>query len=1037
MPNATGHTVQLNPYAQDWAPEAFKAAALLPNRNSTAFPWFLDASACVGPNDTILGPGPVADAAPCAAADATENVVPSWFQRAWMEATQIYYYYYNYYNYLYQYSCCEADRERHRFCVAPPTVAAFREAQFPREGSTDSDVPAAGTDACTQTFPCNEVAPMHESKEHESFLPPFPHSHLLLGENIGDDKRIEACHRGTSTLPSCLLCGKDNHLYTACRLFDDKTVCFINTADFTVYAMRHDHWIERATLHDVHAFIRLAMGLVSQVLLQVGSQQLTLKDYPSGTRCCDLLILPGAVVGVSGFRPSLGPNTTPSPMANGLVTNQRQHAPLEDASDEEAAVMGDEALDVSTIGRTSELSVSLPLLEHHEGIRDDAATKNLTEGTICISEHEHTPVSNGSGTALPSPVSTRTDKVDLEVAHVSVVTQVDLTATPTVPDPVITKPLSLPPSPRDFSGVPEEHLDWEAVVRRDDHGNEQPVANTTAELTATEQAVDITVEHETPHVFPDTPETVAKPFDTDASRLRRTFHVRFLPVQMSFREIRTLLWSCGEVAKVRLVKPRATANPGRMFYVCFVEYATDKGAAKVKELHGHHVAGTFRLTVECSRNPILGGYVTDRDEHTGKPCTFGLSEGERLAVERRYVDVRGGDTGEVSDGGATKSSHQRGGQRRHSRECSKAPVTTTATAKEERYSMALRGRNDKIGPYALEIVAKDGRWRRVRLGAGRNRGDAVTGGGSGEASAALTSFAAVRARAAAAGLPPAVGRDVGGSCEQVLRERLCAATSCYVQCTTPRNFFEVLSVLEEGKWCSVTIMFRLFLARCEVALFFHHVLPRAFENAAMAATRVVHLSDTLTRLLTDVVANGGRVAPLWSSFFMPIPPSQQSLQVSRDNDQQSEELLESKKDVRHYPCFGKVLQFVELLLHITLLFDDFQCNCQREHGGRGTDGGALPTAHSAGASNGDDDIAQKLLACVRRLLVRLHTELASEGGGHLSPEAHVWHDKVSSMLHLLPPGPGWSSGSLLDALLPGRTQVAIAVLASQTELNLF
>ncbi|ESL05719.1 hypothetical protein TRSC58_06620 [Trypanosoma rangeli SC58] len=974
------------------------------------------------------GWGPVAGIAPCAAVNATKCSTPPSFQRSWMEATQSYYSYFNHYNYWYQYSLREADGEGDRFCVPSPTVAALCEAQCPRVFFTDSDVPAAGTDACTQTFPSNGVALTHEAKKHHPSILSFPDSHLLLGENMGEDKRIEACHRGTSTLPSCLLCGKNDHLYTVCRFFD-KTVCFISNADLTVYAMQHDHWIERATLHDVCAFIRLAMGLVSEVLLQVGSQQLTLKDYPSETRCCDLLILPGAVVRVSGRRPSSRPNTAPSQVANGLAMNQRQPAPLGEASDEEAAVPGDEALDASTIGRMSELSVSLPLLGHHEGVRDNASAKNVTKSTICISEHEHTPVSNGSGTALPSSVSPRTDKGDLEAAHVGVVTQVALTTTPTVPDPVVTKMLPFHPSARDFSGVSEENLDLEAVVRRGNDDDEQPVTDTSAELTATEQAAEIRAEQATPHVFSDPPEAVSEAFDEDALRLRRTFHVRFLPIHMSFGEIRKLLWSCGEVAKVRLVKPRATANPGRMFFVCFVEYVTDEGATKVKELHGHHVAGSFRLTVECSRKPILGGYITDRDARTGKPCTFGLSEGERLAVERSYVDVRGD--------GATKLFRRRGGQRRRSGDCSKTPDTTTATAKEKCYDTAVRSRNDKIGPYALEIVAKDAHLRRLRLGGSRNQGGADTGGGSDETSAALNSYAAVRTRAAATELPPAVARDVGVSCEQVLRERLCAASFCFVQCTTPRNFFEVLSVLEEGKWCSLTVMFRLFLARSEVGLFFHHVLPRAFENAAMAATRAVHLSNTLMQLLTDVVANGGRVAPMWSPFFTLISPSQQSLQVSRDDDQQNDELLESKQDVRLYPCFGKVLHFVELLLHIVLLFDDFQRNCQRKHDGGGTNDGVLPPAPSAGVSNEGDDIAQKLLACARRLLMQLHTELATEGGGYLSPEAHMWYDKVSGVLHLLPPESGWSSGSLLDALLPGATQLTVAVLASRIELNIF
>ncbi|RNF03190.1 uncharacterized protein Tco025E_08233 [Trypanosoma conorhini] len=1009
MHSATSPAVRLNPYARDWAP-----------------------AAAAGP------PG-------SAAADATEIPLLSWFQRAWMEVRQSYYNY-CYYWYMYHYGRCEAERERHNAYMTPLTMAAFCEAPSPREVATGPGAPAAGTDASVQNPPCIELAPLHGTKEQHSLPPSFPHPNLFLGNNMADGKRIETCHCSPSAVSSCLLCGKDDHLYTACRLFDGKTVCFINTSDFTVYAMRHDHWIERATLRDIAAFVRLAMGLTSpQAFLQVGSQQLTLEDYPSGTRCCDLQILPGVVVGVSRRQASPGTNTAPSQRPDGRRTAKRERGSQEVASDEDAAAV-EEALDASTIAWASELSVSLPLLERHPGARDDAATESLTGGTVCVGEHENTPVSNGGGTALPSPATPREGASDLETASVNAAAPVS-----TAPGPAVVKPPSFHSSSKDSFGASERRIDWAAVVRKGGHCREPPVADATAELPATQQFAETELAQATLPTAPGTLAAVAEAPDAEALRLRRTLHVRFLPVQMSFREIRKLLWSCGEVSKVRLVKPRATTNPGRMFYVCFVEYATDEGARKVKELHGRHVADSFRLAVECSRNPILGGYVTDRDAHTGRPCTFGLSESERLAVERRYADVRGGgseaarrDTGEVSDGGAKKSSRRRGGQRRRAKESPKAPVSITSTpssvgAGDERDSAAVRDKEDGIGPYALQIVAKDDHSRRLRQGASLRRADAVTGGGGGdndEAPAALAAHTALRTRAAAAALPPVVGRDVGGSCEQALRERLCAATSCYVQHTTPRNLFDVLSVLEEAKWCSVTVMFRLFLARCEVALFLHYVLPRALENATVAATQAVQLGNSLTRLLTDVGANGERSALMWGALFTSVPPSRQPFRVPRDDAENGDEPLGSGRDIGCYPSFEKVLHFVELLLHITLLFADFQCKNRREHAGSGVDCAAPPTTTSAGVGSGGY-IAEKLLACARRLLVQLQTGLVGEEVLDASAEVHVWRSKVSCVLRLLPPEPGWSAGSLLDALLPGRTQLAAAVLATQTELSLF
>ncbi|KAF8280373.1 hypothetical protein TcBrA4_0095190 [Trypanosoma cruzi] len=1042
MSQTNTHACQLNPHARVWTPKNHDALAAFSNEDAAALPSAPEAMRHLGRIGAANEGRPMADVPLFAAAAALGDFSHFCMQYSLMMARQSYYNFWCHWQ-MQNYGQCVADYEDDGDYMSPPTVAAFCDAPLSRELPTDTHTNSEVAIDNLQNNPCNDAASVQKTKNHHFSSSPFlPFSHpphffdSFLAPNMGEIDTMNSWQRGTSPscYSSCLLCGKDDHCYSACQLFDGKTVCFIDNSDFAVYAMRHDHWIESATISDVYLFVRLAVGIFPHhALLHVGSKEIILEDYPLETLCCDLRIFPGVVVSVSVRQPSFETNVAPLRFHNTRIAAKRERGRPENTCDVEET-MGDAALDASTIARTSELSVSLPLFEPHADVGDHAVAESINGTSTDFIEGENTSLSKGGDTAVSFPKEPRHDGNDLGNPRTPMAKQEVSTVVSTVSVTAVAKSSSCCFSTSDASETSGNHLNCVDIVRKDDNRcNEHPLAATSAEVTTMKQFSDATVTHATIPTSPGKLAPMDEVLDDEKLRLRRTVHVRFIPVHMPFAEIRMLLWSCGEVHKVRLVKPSETTNPRRMFYVCFVEYATDEGAERMKKLQGHRLGEFFHLAVEDSRHTIHGGYFTDFEAHTGRPCTFGLREAERRAVERRYFGVcEGGSDAACKGGGrpksdAPKSTCWRRGKERSAKACLDAPVgpatmntaDTQETGSDKGEGKAKREKCvGETGPYSLRIVSACGLVGRLRRG-GRRRRDAVAGVGG-------------EAAAVPAALSDVLGRVVDMSDEKFLQDCLHDFASRYLQQLTPRSVFEFLVLLEGCKYRSATPTFFLFLARYEVALLLHYAPFRTLEGVAVTAARAIHWGNDFTQVLKDGAKNGARIAPIWHSLFTSIPPARQPFRVPRYDDQKGNELPGSRGELRLYPCCGKVLRFVELLLHISLLLDDFQSNTPQRNGGVETDPAVLLAAPSA-KWNDVTHVAQKMLSCARCLLSQLLAEIVSEGDD-LSSELPVWRRKVSQILKLLPPESGLSTGSLVSAILPGRKQIAVAVLASEKEL---
>ncbi|EKF37671.1 hypothetical protein MOQ_002130, partial [Trypanosoma cruzi marinkellei] len=640
-------------------------------------------------------------------------------------------------------------------------------------------------------------------------------------------------------------------------------------------------------------------------------------------------------------------------------------------------------------------------------------------------------------TAVHFPKKPRHDGNDSSKLHTPMAAQESSTAVSTVSVTAVAKSSLCCSSTNDTFEASVNHPKWVGIVHKDNHCNEQTLATTTADVTTMNQSSDATVTHETIPTTPGKLVPMDETLNDEQSRLRRTVHVRFIPVHMPFAEIRMLLWSCGEVHKVRLVKPRELTNPERMFYVCFAEYATDEGAERMKKLQGYRLGEFFQLAVQGSRHPIRGGYFTDFEVRTGRPCTFGLREAERRAMKRLYPAFSDGASDAVckdsgsSKSGAAKSTCRQGRKGQSAKACLDPPVApaimnradTKETGNDKGKGKAKRAKCvGDPGAYSLRIVSAGGFGGKLRGDGRRRRQDAVARVGDGAA-------------AVPAALSDLVGDGVDMSDEKFLRDRLDDFASRYLQQLTPRSVFEFLFVLEGSKYYSTTPTFLLLLARCEVALLLHYVPFRTLEGVVVTAARAIYWGNDLSQVLKDGATNSARIAPIWHSLFTSIPPARQTFRVLRYDDQKGEELPGNRGELRLYPCCGKVLYFVELLLHISLLLDDFQSNGSHRNGGVETDPAVLMAAPSIKWKD-LCHVAQKMLSCARCLLTQLLNEIVSEEDD-LSSELTVWRSKVSLILKLLPPESGWSTGSLVSALLPGKKRIAAAILASEKDLFLF
>ncbi|KEG14522.1 hypothetical protein DQ04_00421010 [Trypanosoma grayi] len=1042
MTTAQMPTYRMNPLARDWTPASEDAVRAKSVVSAAATP----AAHVVGPHwGPFVDPtwaGPIPAHVPHTVDNGPNNHAFPWFPSAWMDAKQSYFNY-CYYWHMYQ-SFQQEQRQETYYCDSPlPTVAAFQGAPLIRDVAVDAITPLAETVLIVPDETSGGIPSVPTTKT------PSPSPQFSCGEcNVVCSGRDDWHRHPGGSGVSCFLCGELGHRYTACRLFDGKTVCFINTADSCIYAMRHERWIERATLHDVYLFVYLAVGIVPvQVVLRVGTLMVSAAQYPPETRCCDLQLLPGAVVAITQSQPSakgaIHPPPPPPPLPlrsdNVMPSSRVCGRQLRRCEEEEEALM-EEGLDVSTIAKASELSVSISILERNTkkrvtGVRKETLAEDVSSAAERPSrKYESSPTITEAKIAAASLATPSTDDDECAGTNSAGAAYPTSTAASTVPDPTAGK--EIPPSRAEaarntlcYGGEP---LDWaELSVTEENFFEHQESRNEARQECAT--------------LSPFPLSTGIDPLNAEEPcRRRRTVHVRFIPVSMSFSAIRRLLWSCGEVYKVRLVKPQVTTNPRRMFYVCFVEYATEEGAMNMMRMQGHRVAESFRLAVEYSRHPIRGGYVTDRDVGTGKPCTFGLGERERRAVELRFAVV-GPTNAEVIKDSGVKVQRRRGVRRRrgNGRHCAAAlTAATEAEAAEEEEddddddnndNGAGHARGGPGGPYALQIVATTDLRKRVRVDGcrGGNGGDAESGD---EAAAPLTMPAAVV-------LPRAVSRDTGISCEQAMRERLRCVVALYVRQTTPKNFYEVLTVLEEIKWNSMTPLFHLSLMRCEVALFLHHDHARDAESAGVVAAKALNLGSELLQLLAAVATGGStRVEAAWRLLFTRTPPSEQQHVVTK-NGESTEELEEGAQSQgnngasRLYPNCSALLSFAEILLHIGVLLDRFHGDIDVDSDVAEARMSAEPSAAISKTSSTHNSV-RDLLLCVRDLLTQLQTVLDAEEASAASGVS-VWSSRAAQALQQVPTEADWRPGCLMSARLPDVGKLLTSTLTEEVEMLLF
>ncbi|EAN76533.1 RNA-binding protein, putative [Trypanosoma brucei brucei TREU927] len=923
----------------------------------------------------------------------------------WMEAEQRYYKYFHPFWCAYQrflrdcytrpvtndlYSAVPTSHQ-----TQPPAVATADIATFTREGT-----PWTQNWGCDAQHKENTVSNKCDSCVKLA-APTHAGGEVLPGDcetTAGEWREISSL-----ALSSCLLCGDTGHRYTACRFFDGKTLCLVHIADSYIYAMHHKNWVEKATLLDVCSFVHVAVGILPKnLLLYIGDHVLDVTSYETDARCCDLDLLPGAVVGVA--------------TRHEAVPEMESKGPAEQFSEPRVE---DQCLKVSPISKASASSTSLHTSETQEGLlgRNESREGDNNESPG-VDDIEADRRKADAVRQRQSPVA----------APYLGTTDGDLNSTQTRAQQ---QTASIPTCDRP---EPQGGLEGKACDEIESH-------NDIVDSAQGEEVSDAPVESN-------------GKTESDGRR-RRTVHVRFIPVSMAFSDIRALLWSCGEVYKVRLVKPKTTPNPDKMFYVCFVEYAEEQAALKMLEMHGHRIAASFHLAVEISKHAILGGYVTDRDVGTGKPCTFGLTDTERWAIEQRHKRPGAGSAGSGNGECAEEGGYEgegKGGRRcrRGGRKHRGRARQSTPTSGETPNGLGEAGKQCTGGPYSLQIVAEDSKRKSCR---GSHRiTDAKSGNGTTGAVGELPQTTLANSDLSTKPIQSTVStpREVVGHIsvtaeESKLLEHLRNATISYLRCPSKRSFYEVLTVLEDVKLCSPSPLCCLHLTKAEVALLFLHRSSGFVEAAATAANGAVRAGEELSHLMARDASSQDHIGASWSSFFTASHPSlcghwkNWRDMVYGDEEESGEGSRNTKSDggtaTASYPRVGRVLCFVESLLHIALLCDsllmhELEKDCEGKFVMRNID------ADSPGVGK----VMWKLVCCIRRLLQRLRAfATESDGSGRedrtvLSPR---WLTTVARVLVLLPSEAEWHVGNLLDAFVPCASDLPVAILEDLAGIRLF
>jgi len=133
---------------------------------------------------------------------------------------------------------------------------------------------------------------------------------------------------------------------------------------------------------------------------------------------------------------------------------------------------------------------------------------------------------------------------------------------------------------------------------------------------------------------------IAQPlYWTYGARRGRTLYVKYVPVGMQPREIRSLFTQFGEVHCIRVVAPHKyqVRDPRKAFSVCFIEYASCAEADVAGHcLQGMPLAVQHCLFVDRSMVGIKSAVADDYDPITRRPCTYGMSVASREYLARGH-----------------------------------------------------------------------------------------------------------------------------------------------------------------------------------------------------------------------------------------------------------------------------------------------------------------------------------------------------------------------------------------------------------------
>ncbi|CCW64172.1 unnamed protein product [Phytomonas sp. EM1] len=502
----------------------------------------------------------------------------------------------------------------------------------------------------------------------------------------GKDSRLTPFSLNAYAEMYCLLCGEEGHPYASCRLFNDKFVCFFNEHDSGVYIMTHNEWLTKARLSDVVEFVERTLhiprslceiwldgrSLGHQSGTAANSRNMMLSPKEMNMRCCELRLVPGAAVYVSGcgiWEPRQGGvflrqrqrDYNPYPAAaeppRGIPATEPLGIPADSTQPATWASQGEcyvdpyshpyntaqsaEGGDENISAMTSAPPPSSATVDPSDTLESDAhvcppneawqtyepdcgdqgkVAEEEESATVCNNSGEIVPFLSASNSSTHSGplLSQVSAKAHLLTSAVAAAGKQWMNIRRGVPQSFVNP--FLPLAMRIHERQQQNHA---RAHRRKANKRRMPPKAAKPASTGSLAAVSDGVCD-----------------DDDAQRLERTIYVKFLPQEVDSFKLRQLFDEYGEVRKVRLVWPSASSQNSladeteRPFLVGFIEYASPEEAdAALAGLQGRCLCDQFRLVVAKPKHAITGSHSSDYDVRVPKPCTFGLPSNVVEAVE--------------------------------------------------------------------------------------------------------------------------------------------------------------------------------------------------------------------------------------------------------------------------------------------------------------------------------------------------------------------------------------------------------------------